>query len=385
MHSAIVPFNRKVHSLGLERVPPCRAQRLDHLFVILVQTAVELQDDCQPADDFEIVMFGRLIIDGVLSKVFQILANKDGKLDLLLDIVCQILKPEDGDGRGCILAQKLGHGTRTSTKLENDRGLVSHVYRDTHILVVPLNARAVHFSVFLGNRLEAVGCLDRELDATRGQEISMTFIEVDGDVTDVEGTRVPTDHVLGQLGLDASERERHVDLSKSLAFGDGPGGCNAGCLGEDFGHSKRNDTEDWVGLSDSTVTHDNTNNTVLPVANKDFDGRFKEWLSRVLLDSGLEDQVVIDDDLAIRRRQVVVLLRGIIGILSGLTFSIALSARQILPFDVDGMMNRQVEHTGRVLGIRSSLLHIGRRRREILLCRVGRGVIRLHFHFRGSL
>jgi hypothetical protein len=69
------------------------------------------------------------------------------------------------------------------------------------------------------------------------------------------------------------------------------------------------------------------------------------WHARVLLDAGLVDEIVIHDDLAVRVRQVVALLRRFRSVLAGLAFTVAGAAFDVLTLEVVDLVDDDAENT----------------------------------------
>lgn len=101
--------------------------------MVLVEARVELEADRQCADDFKVVVLPGLIIDHVLAENAQIVTNKDGNLDFLLDIICEvkvdpanrlsrtseILQPENSDGIGLASESNCLQGGRSCAELKD--------------------------------------------------------------------------------------------------------------------------------------------------------------------------------------------------------------------------------------------------------------------------
>jgi len=123
-------------------------------------------------------------------------------------------------------------------------------------------------------------------------------------------------------------------LSKSNTFSDGIGLSNGTSFGKYFTEPNTDNTHDWISLSQSTISNDDSNNSVCEISNKHLVSSLKVGVGRVLLDSGLVDHFVVDDEFSITRWQVVGLFRGDIGILTSFSFSFSACSRQVLSFEI---------------------------------------------------
>lgn len=123
-------------------------------------------------------------------------------------------------------------------------------------------------------------------------------------------------------------------LSESNTLGNGIALSNGTSLGKDFTEPDTDNTHDWVRLSQSTVSNNDSNNGVCEISNEHFMSSLKVGVGRVLLDSSLVNHFVVDDELSITGWQVVRLFRGNISILTSLSFSFSACSSQILSFKV---------------------------------------------------
>jgi hypothetical protein len=65
--------------------------------VILIQTGIQLQPRGQESNNLKVVVFSSLIIDSILPQILQIFTADDRQFDFLLQIIRQILQPENSN------------------------------------------------------------------------------------------------------------------------------------------------------------------------------------------------------------------------------------------------------------------------------------------------
>lgn len=123
-------------------------------------------------------------------------------------------------------------------------------------------------------------------------------------------------------------------LSKSNTFGDSISLGNGTSLGKDLTKPDADNTHNRISLSQSTVSNDDSNNSVCEISDKHFVASLEVWVGRVLLDPSLVDHFVVDNEFSITGWQVVGLFRGDIGILTSFSFSFSARSLQILSFEV---------------------------------------------------
>lgn len=105
-------------------------------------------------------------------------------------------------------------------------------------------------------------------------------------------------------------------------------------------------------LAKTRVANDDPDGRLGVIPDEDLRPSLEERHSRVLLDPRLVNQVVVEDDLAVRRRKVVALLAGFVRVLTGRAFAVlACRTLEILAFEGVDLVDDAREDTGRVLGV----------------------------------
>jgi hypothetical protein len=166
-------------------------------------------------------------------------------------------------------------------------------------------------------------------------------------------------------------------LSKSDAFGDSISLGNRASFGKDLAQSHTDNTHDGIGLSQSTISNNDPDDSIGEISNKHFVTSFKVWVGRVLFDSSLVDHFVVNDEFSITRGQIVGLFRGDIGILTSFSLSFSLFSIEVLSFKVVDLhissdfcakgniaylMKDDRQNTGRPFRVWLGLFDIGSRR-----------------------
>jgi hypothetical protein len=161
--------------------------------VILIETRVELEPGRQESDNLEFVVFGGLVVDGILSQVLQVVTNNNRKFDFLLDIVRQVLQPQYSDRIG--LSGLDTDGCKSASRLadiENDRSLVSVVDGKSDLVHVPNDVVSFdgrflllhNFSLFVG---------DDTKSAWLGLKVFVAVgIDLEADVVNFKSTGIPS-------------------------------------------------------------------------------------------------------------------------------------------------------------------------------------------------
>jgi len=167
------------------------------------------------------MMLGRLVIDGVLTKVLQVLANENGQFHALLDIVGKILQPQYSNRFRTSFADEALDGP-ASSKFEDDRRRIPGIDGHSQVLALPEDALAVNFRLFLGQVLLGVGREDGKRSAFDIEVGSRVRVHFDLNISNFQSACLPSAHILGESRLHTSETETHVELAESLTFSDSP-------------------------------------------------------------------------------------------------------------------------------------------------------------------
>ena len=123
---------------------------------------------------------------------------------------------------------------------------------------------------------------------------------------------------------------------------------------------------DRIVLAQPGRADDDADDRVLPVADEALAAGVEERHRRVLLGARLVDEVVVDDNLRVRARQVLALLRRVVRVLTGRALAAirARGALEVLEFEIVDVLDDDAEDA-RVVA------RVGRRaERELLLVRV---------------